>query len=120
MNNVAIFPVNGPDGAPLFRAVARTGQSEGKTAGEALDAIRMRLTPGDKGTVVVIQPFRPDELFSADQQSRLQELMTLWRAARDGGPSLTGEQHAELQVLIDAELQAANARSRQILEGLGE
>jgi hypothetical protein len=115
MDSVAIFPVVVPDGSPTFRAVARTGQSEGRTAGEALDALRLRLAPDDGGTVVVIQSFHPDAVFTAAQQTRLQELMALWRSARDGGQQLTRQQQSELQSLMESELQAANVRSRQTL-----
>ena len=120
MQSVAIFPITSADGEPTFRAVARTGQSEGRTPGAALDAISSRLASPDGGTVVVIQTFRPDELFTAGQQSRLQELMGLWRVARDAGQPLTAQQQTELRDLIEAELRAADARTKQVLERLGE
>ncbi len=116
MDSVTIFPVVDSNGSPGFRAVARVGQFDGRTAGEALDAIRSRLSPGTGSTVVVIEPFQPDALFTAAQRARLEELMSLWHAARDQGQTLSSQEQSELQELIEAELEAANARSRQIIE----
>ncbi|HZL91907.1 MAG TPA: hypothetical protein VFB96_26285 [Pirellulaceae bacterium] len=120
MDNVAIFPVIDDSRGTLFRAVSRAGQSEGRTAGEALDALRTATSQTvQSSTVVVIQPFLPDALFTAEQQSRLQELMLRWRAARDAGQTLAPDEQAELQALVDAELRAATTRSAQIVQGLG-
>ena len=120
MQSVAIFPVLNADGMQGFRAVAKVGQSEGRTVGEALDALNARLTPGNGETVVLIQPFESDALFTAPQRERLEELMTRWRSMRDNGNALPVEEQSELQSLIDAELQAADARTQQILAGLRE
>jgi hypothetical protein len=120
MQSVAIFPVLNADGMQGFRAVARGGQSEGRTVGEALDALHGRLTPNNGGTVVLIQPFQSDALFSAAQRQRLEILMARWRMKRDEGDALPAEEQSELQSLIDAELQAADARTQQILAGLRE
>jgi hypothetical protein len=119
MESVAIFPVTSPTGLPAFRAVTKAGQSEGRTAGEALDAISARLSASESGTLVLIQPFRPDALFTAEQQSRLKDLMGQWRAARDEGRQLPAEVCAELECLVTEELQAAERRTRQVLQGLG-
>ena len=122
MENVAIFPVIGAEGVPIYRAVSRSAQSQGRTAGEALDALcsdsasQLR----QSSAVVVIQPFLPDSLFSGQQQARLQELMVKWRAARDSGQPLPPDEQTELQSLVEMELRAATARSAQIVQGLGE
>jgi hypothetical protein len=116
MQNVAIYPIPGGDGTPLFRAVTRLGQTEGRTAGEALDALSGKLPSDASGTMVLIQPFRPDAFFTAAQLSRLEYLMNGWRAARDGqGPPLTADEQIELQSLVDAELRAASDRAAQLL-----
>lgn len=116
MQNVAIFPIPGNDGTQHYRAVTQSGQTEGRTAGEALDAIASQLPLDDSGTMVLIQPFRPDAFFSQSQMTRLQELMSSWRAARDGAaPELTTEEQAELQSLVEAELRAASNRAAQML-----
>jgi hypothetical protein len=119
MQNVAIFPVVDSKGAPAFRAVATGAQSEGRTAGEALDALTSSLATENSGTVVLIQPFHPDRFFSAEQQARLARLMSAWRAARDGGIPLSAAEQAELNALAEAELQAATERTAQTLRGLG-
>jgi response regulator of citrate/malate metabolism len=54
---------------------------------------------------------RPDELFTAEQQQRLAELLARWRAARDTGASLPPQEQAELDALVQAELRAATERS---------
>jgi hypothetical protein len=120
VDSVAIYPVPDPSGAPTFRAVAKTGQSEGRTAGEALDGIRPQLSKDNSCTVVVIQPFQPDAFFSSDQQQRLVALMTEWREARDQRQSLAAEKQTELEVLIAAELKAAELRTREVLQGLAK
>jgi len=119
MQNIAIFPVPNPGGPPSFRAVTKGGQYEGRTAGEALDAVAAEL-PSSSGAVVVIQPFLPDSHFTVAQQQRLQELMATWRAARDAGQRMPTAEQAELELLIEAELQAASDRTAQVLQGLGQ
>lgn len=57
---------------------------------------------------------QPDRLFTAEQQLRLQSLMAAWRAARDSGESLTAGEGAELQALIDAELEASSQRAAAV------
>jgi hypothetical protein len=70
------------------------------------------------GTVVVIQPMLPDELFTAFQRQRLEELMEAWRRARDAGKTLPAVEAEELEGLVAAELTAATERSRRVLQGL--
>ncbi len=64
----------------------------------------------------MIQSFHPDPFFSADQQERLSELMSLWRLARDQGQELPPEQQAELDNLVDAELGAATVRAATLMQ----
>lgn len=118
MQNVAIFPVASDDGSQVFRAVTQTGQTEGRTAGEALDAISTTLPEDASGTMVLIQPFRPDAFFTAEQLSRLEELMGRWRSAQDAGRALPAVEQAELQALVDAELRAAANRAAHLLAEL--
>ena len=111
MTTVAIFPES--PGAPgtKFRAISRHGQSEGPTAGAALDALKQKLDPAEAGTIVVVQNLRPDSLFTESQQDHLRTLMGAWRSARDSGTALSSEQQAELDALVEAELAAATQRS---------
>jgi hypothetical protein len=69
-------------------------------------------------TLLIMQSFRPDCFFSAEQQQRLSDLMNLWRAARDDGQTLPPEQQAELDSLVEAELKAATTRTAA-LDSLG-
>ena len=41
MESIAIFPITNASGSPMFHAVAKAGQSEGRTPGEALDGLGM-------------------------------------------------------------------------------
>jgi hypothetical protein len=94
-----------PDAA-TFRAVAGPHRSTGKTPGEALDALAAQLPPDQAGTLLVVQQFRPDAFFAADQCRRLDDLMTRWRAAHAAGTTLPPDEHAELDALVAAELAA--------------
>lgn len=119
MTTIAIVPDDPQASPPQFRAVAGELQSVGATVGQALDALTAQLGGLDETTLVVVQPMRPDALFTAAQQQRLAELMTRWRAARDAGTALPRQEQAELDALVEAELRAAAARSaalgRQLL-----
>jgi hypothetical protein len=118
MQSVAIFPVTRADGSTEYRAVTNSAQSQGRTAGEALDAIRDAAFGPGSAAVVVIQPFEPDEFFTAEQLTRLRDLMDCWRKARDQGSVLPEQEQAELEQLIDAELVAAEMRSQRIQQRL--
>jgi hypothetical protein len=104
---------------PAFRGVAGGNQSMGRTAGEALDALTPRLADEEADTLIIVRHLRPDRFFSAQQQRRLEELMTKWREARDAGISLTPQDQAELESLVDAELRAATERAAAISQDLG-
>jgi hypothetical protein len=58
----------------------------------------------------VVQQLRPDRFFTAQQQ-RLEELMGRWRTARQGHNALPPEEQAELDALVEAEMQAAGQRA---------
>jgi hypothetical protein len=120
MTAVAIMPDSPGEEGTLYRAVAGTAQSVGRTAGEALDALTAQLGKEAAGTLVVVQNLRPDPFFSAIQQQRLEELMALWRAARDDGSSLPAQAQTELEGLIQAEVEAAARRAEVLLGQLGE
>jgi hypothetical protein len=63
--------------------------------------------------------FSADLFFTAEQQSRLERLMSAWRAARDGGVPLSSAEQSELNALAETELRAATERTAQRLRGLG-
>jgi hypothetical protein len=116
MTTVAIVPTSDTTGAKSYRAIAGDKSSVGKTAGQALDALATQLGETEFSALLVIQNFRPDPFFSAQQQERLSELMHLWRIARDEGNTLPSDQQAELDSLVEAELRAATARTAAFIQ----
>lgn len=115
MTKVAILPEPSKQGDVVYRAIAKGHQSVAKTAGAALDALTAQLSPEDTGTMIVIQNYKPDRFFTAQQQERLATLMARWRAARDTGNALPANEQAELEALVDAELAASGQRAAAVL-----
>lgn len=111
MTAISIFPERRSGIEPGFRAVAGTRQSVGKTPGEALDAIRTQLDGDDGAGFLVVPQMRPDRFFTAEQIQRLSNLMDAWREARDRGETLPADQQAELEKLVDEELEGATKRA---------
>jgi hypothetical protein len=117
MTTITILPDTPGSPDTKFRAITDNKQSTGRTAGEALDALTAQLDLARAGTLIIVQHSRPDEFFTADQQKRLAELMDRWRAARDAQTTLSGQDQAELDSLVEAELRAATARASALLRG---
>jgi hypothetical protein len=69
-------------------------------------------------TLIIVQNLRPDRFFPAAQQQRLEDLMARWRAARDTTSSLSPPEQAELEGLVQAEVQAAARRAQALLDEL--
>src|ERR1035441_9104686 len=111
MTKVAILPEPSKQGVMAYRAIAGGHESLARTAGAALDALTAQLPAEEAGTLVIVQSQQPDELFTAEQQERLQRLMARWRAAREAGASLVPAEQNELDALVDAEVQAAGRRA---------
>jgi hypothetical protein len=99
-----------------YRALAGEKESVGRTAGEALDALTSQLSDEEAGMLVIVQRLRPDRLFTAEQQQRLSELMSRWRAARDAGRSIADDEQSELESLVEAELEAARRRAEAAVQ----
>ena len=76
MQTIAIVPELSSD-PPTYRAICGDHQVTGQTAGQALDRLEAELTTESTTgeTLVILQRFRPDDLFTAAQQQRLRELM---------------------------------------------
>ena len=119
MTKVAILPEVSEQGEKVYRAFASGHQSLAKTAGAALDALTAQLPADEVGTLVVVQSQQPDEFFTVRQQERVRGLMAQWRAARDAGASLAPAEQAELEALVDAEVQAAGRRAAALSAALG-
>lgn len=111
MTSVAIAPIQAENGHIFFNAIAGHINTQGKTAGEALDALNEQLSDNDKGTLVIVQNYRSDQFFGSLQQKRLGELMKLWRIARDRGDVLPQVQQDELDSLVEQELRASAKRA---------
>lgn len=110
MTTVSILPVPRKKGVS-YRAIAGDKQSEGRSVGEALDALTVQLSDEESGTMVIVQNFRPDRFFTAQQRNRLAELMVQWREARESGSDMPEREKAEMDALVDAELEAATKRA---------
>ena len=63
--------------------------------------------------MIIEREKKPDRFFTESQIRRLSELMTRWRAARDAGRKLPLEEQAELEALVDAELEGAAQWARE-------
>ena len=100
----------------IYRAIASGGapQAVGKTAGAALDAILLQLGKEESGTLVMVQPMRPDRFFTEAQLSRLRELMQKTQLG-----ILTGDEEAERDILIETELLASAQRAADLADASG-
>jgi hypothetical protein len=119
MTKVAILPIPNERGDLSYHAIAGAKHAEGKTAGEALDALTAQLSADEASTLIIVQSLRPDHFFTAAQQERLATLMEHWRTVRDQGNTLPVDEQAELEALIEAELRASAARAAGLANALG-
>lgn len=103
---------------PRFRASADHKESVGNTPGAALDALTAQLDPAETATIIVVQKFQGDQFFTEVQQLRMEELLAKWRAARDSGKALAPADQAELEALVDAELDGSARRASAIASEL--
>src|SRR4051794_2689287 len=98
MTTITVLP--NPPGTPGYTALAGGAEAAGETVGQAIDALVSRSGSSSGTTLIVVQPKGPDEFFTAEQQTRLAELMACWREARDSASPFPAEQRAELNELI--------------------
>lgn len=119
MTTVMILQDNPGASNSRFHAVAGAAQSEGETAGAALDALSAQIgDAAEDGMLVVVRPLRADSFFTQDEQDELEALMTAWRAARDQNRPLDPQRQARLEELIAAEYRAAARRTASLSRGL--
>jgi hypothetical protein len=118
MTTITILPETTANGAGPYQAVAGTQHSTGRTVGEALDALTGQMPQPPETTLVVVQHFKPDAHFTADQRRRLSDLMARWRTARVAGHALDPAEQAELDSLAAEEVRAASERAAALLRGL--
>lgn len=104
----------------IYRAISGQQQATGSTPGQALDQIEQVLATQEEAqrseTIVIVQRFHPDNLFTAQQQARLQELMGQFHQAVDTGESLPSQTQQELESLVEDELEATIKRAARILQ----
>jgi hypothetical protein len=118
MQTIAILPEPTADSLS-YRATCGQHQATGQTPGQALDTLEAELatTSTDSGeTLVILQRFRPDDLFTAAQQQRLRELMDEFQTAIAQGTQLAPTVQSELNTLVEAELEANIQRSQRLLQ----
>src|SRR3990172_2736797 len=120
MTKVAILPIPTEQGTLSYHAIAGAKHAQGKTAGQALDALTAQLSADEASTLVIVQSLRPDRFFTAAQQERLATLMARWRTARDQGQTLPIDEQKELEALIEGELRAAAARAAALAMPWGD
>lgn len=119
MTTVTILPIENALGATSFQAVSGGRIAEGKTVGQAMDALADKFPEMSGDAVVIVRSLRADEWFTQEQQARLQELMSRWREERDRGVALPPAEQTELNALVELELAASAHRSAAIAERLG-
>ena len=118
MTKITISVENPGSVDAAFRAAARGRESIGRTPGAALDALTAQLDENEANTLIVVQSMRPDEYFTAAQQQRLTELLARRRSALDSASEMDAADKAELEVLIDAELEGATRRAAAMVSEL--
>lgn len=95
-----------PEKTDSYRAFSRDKEAEGRTVGEALDALTAQLADEENGTLVIVQHLKADKFFDQAQQTRLTALM---ERRRDG--NLSTAEREELERLVEAELEGARLRA---------
>ena len=120
MTTVAVLPEINAAQETTYRAVAGIKHASGKTIGEAIDALTPQLEADEDNaaTLIVVQSQRPDRFFTAEQQQRMAELMTLFRASRDAGVPMPEAERVELEQLVEAEVNGAGQRAAALLRGV--
>ena len=112
---VAIYELPAVGGGFVYRAFAGALRSDGRTAGESLDRVASQFHEQEASPLVIVQHRHGDRFFSAPQIQRLEQLMVLWRTAREGGPPLSAAEGAELEQLIELETIAAGERGASVV-----
>ena len=116
MNAITIVPTHHPEGS--FEAAQGTLSAQGRTAGEALDALTALLEKEPSTHVVIVQSGRPDRFFGVAERARLEVLMGRFHDEETGKDVLSDAERAELERLIDAELEASEKRAQALADAL--
>lgn len=102
-----------------YRADAEGKHSFGGTVGKALDALTAQFENPEADTIFIVQRFVPDEYFTADQQRRMSELIQKVSDAEVGKAELSPEDRAELEALVEAELEGSARRVEKVAKLIG-
>ena len=116
MTTVEILPASNADGGMSYRAISGGKHSVGETAGQALDTLAAQLEQAEFSGLFVMRKTNPDIFFTAEQQEQLSALMELWRQARDQGKEMPSDQQSELDLLVEAELNASIAHTNALMQ----
>ena len=108
MSSVTIRPEKDNVDGASYRAVSGNRQSIGRTAGEALDSLIDQENGSVDSSAIFVQRMIPDSFFTREQIERMQELL----ARCD---SRSPAENAELDALIDAELDATVLRTDSLV-----
>ncbi len=117
LQTIEIYRESGKRRRTSYRAVRGRQQAEGKTPGQALDSLEKLLSAEEKtaNSLIVLQRFQPDAFFSKSQQTRLQKLMTRFHEAINTDATISPDERAELEQLVNAEWIAAIARASAMI-----
>jgi len=117
LQTIGIFQESDKRNKRKYRAVKGQQQAEGKTPGQALDSLEELMTSEQKdaSSLIILQRFQPDTLFSQSQIDKLQTLMSQFQDSIQSDDSFSPEERAELEELIEAEWIAAIARGATIM-----
>jgi len=102
-----------------YKAICGNQETSGLTPGQALDLMETSLIAEGENmgeTLVILQRFRPDNLFSKQQQERLQKLMEEFHQSLASETDFSAIKQQELTALIEEELQASIQRGKRIIK----
>lgn len=68
--------------------------------------------------MIMVENMTPDSFFSAEQQTRLEQLLNRWRNSREAGQRLHPEVQTELEDLMAAELRGTSQRAATLEQEL--
>ena len=118
MTTVSIHPIPNEDGGSTYHAFAGDRRGDGRTPGEAVDAVLSQWIGSAASTLVVLHHNRADRFFSEQQRIELDSLMRKLRQAKETGESLSREDQAKLESLVNTELRAAGERAKFMADSL--
>lgn len=120
MTTITIFPEL-EQKKLIYKAICGNQETTGLTPGQALDLMEASLiTEGEPmaETLVILKRFHGDNLFTKQQQERLQELMDEFHQSLASKTEFSAIKQQELNTLVEAELEASIQRGTRIIKQL--